>query len=86
MKSIVLRKEIEPLPIRSVKELAGGYEGILNSTYKAAAQRNLDNVDPNSIFGIRQRIKAHQYKAVSETGTLLKLAVIIIALSLGIFL
>ena len=84
MEALVLRKEIEPLPIRKNIETIDTYEGFLNSSYKQVAKTNFFHSKPHTIFGIRQRIKSAQYQMGSHVATLLKLTVFTIALGIAL--
>lgn len=84
MEALVLRKEIEPLVIRKPKTLVYKYEGILNSSYKQRTRRNFFESDPQSIYGIKQRIKSWQYGYSSNVETILKLSVFAIVLLVAI--
>jgi hypothetical protein len=53
-------------------------EGLLNSNYQCIAKSNLENIEANSIFGIKQRIKSYQYRTTSSIETLLKAGVFMI--------
>jgi len=57
-------------------------EGILNSNYKNIAKSNFNNVQSNSIFGIRQAIKSRQYQFTPSVDTILKLSVFAIVFGL----
>lgn len=54
-------------------------EGLLNSNYQCIAKSNLENVEANTIFGVKQRIKSYHYRTTSSAETLLKAAVFLIA-------
>ncbi|NND51826.1 MAG: hypothetical protein HKN54_05430 [Flavobacteriaceae bacterium] len=84
MEALVLRKEIEPIHIRKKNPVNYKYEGILNSSYKLKARRNFFDSDPQSIYGIKQRVKSWQYGYTSEVDTLLKLSVFAIALIIAL--
>ncbi|WP_166966093.1 hypothetical protein [Yeosuana marina] len=53
-------------------------EGILNSNYQIIAKSNLENIEANSVFGIRQQVKSYHYRTTSGVETLLKVAVFVI--------
>ncbi|WP_338357018.1 hypothetical protein [Yeosuana marina] len=53
-------------------------EGILNSNYQIVAKSNLENIEANSVFGIRQRVKSYHYRTTSGVETLLKVTVFVI--------
>jgi len=84
MEALVLRKEIKPFPLRKKKTLVYKYGGILNSSYKQESRRNFFDSDPQSIFGIKQRIKSWQYGYSSDVETILKLSVFAIVLTVAI--
>lgn len=54
--------------------------GLLNSNYKSVVKHNFSASAPQSIFGIRQRIKSSQLHMVNHTAVILKLSVFAIAL------
>lgn len=81
MRSIVLTKEIDPLPIQQDIPVIETYEGILNSEFKTVAKNNFFNSKPNSIFATRQRLKSYQYRFTSDAATLSKLSVFAIVLA-----
>ncbi len=81
MKSIVLNKVIETMPIREEVPLIETYEGILNSDFKKVAKHNFFNSKPTSIFATRQRVKSYQYHFTSDAATLIKLSVFAIVLA-----
>ena len=80
MEALVLRKEIEPLPIQKEASFVSDYEGFLNSNYKQVVKKNFFHSNPKSIFGIKQRVKSRQYQHNSAVGALLKLSVFVITL------
>lgn len=84
MEALVLRKAIEPLPLRKKIETIDTYEGFLNSSYKQVAKTNFFHSNPRSIFGIRQRVKNAQYRMTSNVDTLLKLTVFTIAIGIAL--
>ena len=53
-------------------------EGILNSNYQIIAKSNLENIEANSIFGIKQRIKSYHYRTTSSIETILKVSIFMI--------
>ena len=54
---LVLHQELESVPEPS-EESHFTTNGLLNSNYKSVVKQNFSNSTANSIFGIRQRIKA----------------------------
>ncbi len=72
---------IDPLPKPRLQEKIIRPEGLLNSNYKAIANRNLNNITSTSIFGIRQAIKSRQYQFTPAIDTLLKLTLFAIVLA-----
>ena len=81
MRSIVLTKEIDPLPIQKDVPVIETYEGILNSEFKKVAKTNFFDSEPNTIFATRQRLKSYQYRFTSDAETIVKLSVFAIALA-----
>lgn len=81
MKTLVLQKEIEPLPIAESSEFISNYEGILTSEYKDVAKHNYFSSKPNTIFGVKQQIKSRLYNSSLNIGALLKLSVFVIVLT-----
>ncbi|MBT8256943.1 MAG: hypothetical protein KJO49_00615 [Bacteroidia bacterium] len=81
MRSIVLRKEIDPLPIQQNIPVIETYEGILNSEFKKVAKTNFFNSKPKSIFATRQRLKSYQHHFTTNAETLVKLSVFAIVLA-----
>lgn len=81
MKSIVLEKVINPLPVTQEEPLIETYEGILNSDFKKIAKNNFFNSKPTSIFATRQRLKSYQYQYTSDAETIVKLSLIAIVLA-----
>ncbi|WP_431137237.1 hypothetical protein [Psychroserpens mesophilus] len=78
---LLITQELEPLPIRHLETEFETPEGLLNSNYKKVVKCNLNNLNSNSIFGIRQRVKSRQYQFTSSIETLLKVSVFAIALA-----
>lgn len=82
MRTIVLRKEIEPLPKQYDESFVTEYEGFLNSNYKQIAKQNFFHSRKGSIFSTKQRIKSNLYNYSSSIDTILKLSVFAFVLSL----
>ena len=40
-------------------------EGLLNSNYQRIAKENLEDIEADSVFGIKQRIKSYHYSKSS---------------------
>lgn len=78
---LLITQELEPLPIRSLKTEFEKPEGLLNSNYKQVVKCNLNNYNPKSISGIKQRLKSRQYQYTSSVETLLKVSVFVIVLA-----
>lgn len=78
---LLITQESEPLPIRILNTEFEAPEGILNSNYKKVVKCNFTNLNSNSIFGIKQRVKSRQYQFTSSIETLLKVSVFVIALA-----
>lgn len=56
-------------------------EGILNSNYKQVVNQNLKMASPNTVFGIKQRVKSLQFQTTSTAAeTLLKLSIFTVAI------
>lgn len=82
MKTIVLHKEIEPLPLESEEHFIDSHSGILNSTYKAATKSIFKNPDPDSVCAKRIDIRKYHYENISYEGTLLRLSLFTIIMVL----
>ena len=70
------RKQARPLIFEN--------EGILVSAYKNEIQDNFFNANPESIYGVKQRIKSGIYQSGVGFETLLKLSVFLVAISLAL--
>ena len=81
MRTLVLQKEIEPLPIKNESELISSYEGILTSNYKEIAKKNFFVSNNNSIHGNKQRVKSRLYTYSLPVDAILKLSVFAIILT-----
>ncbi len=81
MKTLVLRKEIEPLPKQLNESFVTEYEGFLNSNYKRIAKANFFHSKPGSIFNTRQRLKSNLYTYSSSIDAILKLTIFGIVLT-----
>lgn len=53
-------------------------EGLLNSNYQNIVKDNYTNIEEESVFGIRQRIKSFQYSESTSICTILKISIFII--------
>jgi hypothetical protein len=76
-----LKREFKP---NAVEEFIKP-EGLLNSNYQRIAKENLEDIEADSIFGIKQRIKSYHYNNTSSIEGFLKVTVFMI-LYLLIFL
>ncbi|MBT8253608.1 MAG: hypothetical protein HKN00_13865 [Flavobacteriaceae bacterium] len=81
MKAIVLRKEIEPLPIQAKEPLIETYEGILNSDFKQVAKENFFNAEPDSIYATKRRVRNYHYSFPCNAETFIKLTFFAIVLA-----
>ena len=54
--------------------------GLLNSNYKSIVKKNFKKSSSKSVFGIRQRIKAAQFRSINHIAAILKLSVFAIVL------
>jgi len=63
MRALVLKDQIVSVPIEKDSNLVTGYEGFLTSEYKQVAKKNFFNAKPESLFGIKQRVKSRLYSA-----------------------
>ncbi len=69
-----LKREIKP---KVVEEFIKP-EGLLNSNYQRIAKINLEDIEADSIFGIKQRIKSYHYNHTSSIEGFLKVLVFMI--------
>lgn len=53
-------------------------EGLLNSNYQNIVKDNYTNIEEESVFGVRQRIKSFQYADSNSISTILKISVFLI--------
>lgn len=68
-------EDLEPLPEPRVLKNNIKRGGLLNSNYQSIVRKNFSNTTPNSVFGIKQRLKKTQYKFTSSIEVLLKVTV-----------
>ncbi len=75
MELVMSRQGIETaFELREVEEyIKPG--GLLNSNYQIVAKSNLENIEADSVFGVRQRVKSYHYRTTSGIETLLKVLV-----------
>jgi len=81
MQAIILRQDINLVPVKRKRPLINTYQGLLNSDFKQIAKENFFHSKPQSLHGIRQKIKSRQYQAVTHAETILKLSVFAIVLT-----
>lgn len=53
-------------------------EGLLNSNYQNIVKDNYTNIEEDSVFGNRQRIKSFQYADSTSISAILKISVFLI--------
>ena len=81
MELIITNTTSQSLSKRRIIEKESQPEGILNSNYKQIVNQNLKSASPNTVFGIKQRVKSLQFQTTSSaTETLLKLSVFTVAI------
>lgn len=71
MKTVLIEQDFEP-------------EGILNSSYKRLVERNFNDFNSRSLFGIKRRIKNRQHRLNSGFAIALKVGVFM-AILIAIF-
>lgn len=82
MRALVLNKQIGSLTKKKEKDLVTSYEGFLNSEYKQVAKSNFFDAEPDSIFGIKQRIKSRLYSKSVGIEVVLKLSLFAVVLAI----
>jgi hypothetical protein len=85
MELVVTRQDLKREFKHKVVEEFIRSEGLLNSNYQRIAKENLEDIEADSIFGIKQRIKSYYYSNTSSIEGFLKVSVFMI-LYLLIFL
>lgn len=80
MELVLTTQDLEPLPKQKCDANEFLNEGILTSSYKKEIKDNFFKSCPESVFGIKQRVKSKQYQITSSIETILKLSVFVIAL------
>jgi hypothetical protein len=81
MELIITNTKSQSLSKRRIIEKESQPEGILNSNYKQIVNQNLKSASPNTVFGIKQRLKSLQFQTTSTAAeTLLKLSVFTVAI------
>jgi len=80
MELVLTQMDIEPLPKQKREAFVFKNEGLLTSNYKEEIQDNFFHSNPNSVFGIKQRIKSNQYQYLPSIDAILKLSVFAIAI------
>ncbi len=85
MELVITRQDVRRQFSKRIAEEYIKPEGLLNSNYQRIAKGNLEDVEADSIFGIKQRVKSDEYKTTSSIETILKVSVFMI-LYLIIFL
>ena len=66
-----LKREFKP---NAVEEFIKP-DGLLNSNYQRIARENLEDIEADSIFGIKQRITSYHYNNTSSIEGFLKVTV-----------
>lgn len=83
MELIITNTKSQSLSKRRIIEKESQPEGILTSNYKQIVNQNLKSASPNTVFGVKQRVKSLQFQATSNAvETLLKLSVFTVAILL----
>lgn len=80
MELVLTQMDIEPLPKQKREAFVFNNEGLLTSNYKEEIHNNFFHSNPNSVFGIKQRIKSNQYQYLPSIEVILKLSVFAIAI------
>ena len=81
MELIITNTKSQSLSKRRIIEKESQPEGISNSNYKQIVNQNLKSASPNTVFGIKQRLKSLQFQTTSTAAeTLLKLSVFTVAI------
>ena len=81
MELIITNTKSQSLSKRRIIEKESQPEGILNSNYKQIVNQNLKSASPNTVFGIKQRVKSLQFQTTSTAAeTLLKLSIFTVAI------
>ena len=65
MELIITNTKSQSLSKRRIIEKESQPEGILNSNYKQIVNQNLKSASPNTVFGIKQRLKSLQFQTTS---------------------
>jgi hypothetical protein len=78
MELVLKSQEFESLPEPIGFTEYNTSEGLLNSNYQNVVKSNLNNIEANSVFGVKQRIKSYHYKTTSSIETVLKVSVFMI--------
>ena len=84
MEALVLQQDFEPLPKHPKVSLVFKNEGLLSSAYKQETSDNFFQSNPQSIFGIKQRIKSMQYQSTSNVAAVVKLSVFVAVLAIAL--
>jgi hypothetical protein len=83
MELIITNTELKSLSKPRIFEKESQPQGLLTSSYKQVVNQNLKSASPNTVFGIKQRVKSLQFQATSTAvETLLKLSVFTVAILL----
>jgi len=83
MELIITNTTSQSLSKRRIIEKETQPDGILNSSYKQIVNQNLKSASPNTVFGIKQRVKSLQFQTTSTAvETLLKLSIFTVAILL----
>lgn len=80
MELVLTKVDFDPLPKQKKESFVFKNEGILTSNYKEEIQGNFFNSSPNSVFGVKQRIKSRQFQYSPSIDAILKLSVFAIAI------
>ena len=81
MNALVLRKDFKPVNIEKERSYIDSYEGFLNSSYKQVAKTNFFDAKPNTILGIKQRIRSYQYAKDHSAEVVIKLGFFAVVLA-----
>jgi hypothetical protein len=81
MELVLTQVDYDPLPKQKSEPFVFKNEGLLTSNYKEEIQDNFFNSKPNSVFGIKQKIKSSQYQYSPSVDAILKLSVFAIAIA-----
>ena len=83
MELVLTNLDLEPLPKR-VKEpfVPLKEKGLLNSNFKRLVRKNFDDLNSDSVYATRQRVKSRKYNFTPGIETVLKLSVFVTVFSI----